>query len=97
MAVSVELLRVNPALLPLRVPPEFEKSMLFANAAVGKPMAKSVKSITRLMLTPYLPQDGGAKAVRLHIEQKNYTPKLRRVRDGCCNHAIARFERRRGF
>jgi len=67
-AVRVEPLRVNPALLPLRVPPEFEKSMLFANPAVGKPMAKSVKSITRLMLTPYLPQDGGGKAVRLHVE-----------------------------
>jgi hypothetical protein len=74
--IRVEPLRVNPALLPLRVPPEFKKSMLFANAAVGKPMAKSVRSITRLMLTPYLPQDGGGKAVRLHIEQKNYTPKL---------------------
>src|SRR5215472_14213053 len=66
----VEPLRVNPALLPLRVPPEFERVMLFANAAVGKPTAKRIKSITRLMLTPYLPQDGGGKAVRLHIERR---------------------------
>lgn len=48
-AVRMEPLRVNPALLPLRVPPEFV--MLSANAAVGKPTAKSVKSIIRFMLT----------------------------------------------
>jgi len=93
----VEPLRVNPALLPLRVPPEFERVMLFANAAVGKPTAKRIKSITRLMLTPYLPQDGGGKAVRLHIEQQNYTPKLRRVRDGCCKQAMALKPRRKDF
>jgi hypothetical protein len=35
--------------------------LIVANAAVGKTTAKSVNSITRFMLTPYLPQDGCGK------------------------------------
>jgi len=38
-------------------PVETVKAWLFANATVGKAKAKSVNSITRLILTPFLQDD----------------------------------------
>src|SRR5215468_12298745 len=55
-AIRVEPVRVNPALLPLKVPPAFVKSTeLFANAAIGSARA-SKNSSANLFMTTFLPQ-----------------------------------------
>ena len=53
IAISVEPLRLRPALLPLRVPPELVKSTeLLANAAIGS--ARASKANSRIALHNYL-------------------------------------------
>jgi hypothetical protein len=64
--VRVEPLRVNPALDPLSVPPEFPKSteLVLANAVIGATANKNSHTILFIM-TPFLPHSSELQVVVL--------------------------------
>jgi hypothetical protein len=60
-AISIEPVRVNPALVPAKVPPELLKSVLLAEARLGRNMqesttratTKNLRGIIRRLLAGY--------------------------------------------
>jgi hypothetical protein len=54
-SIKVDPLRFNPALVPLRVPPEFKKLMVLANVAIENARVSNVNKKMRFMLLPSYP------------------------------------------